>query len=271
MLHRQHLCKIQEGVTPIKILVLGDIHGTYKALEKAVSDSKHWDYSKIVQVGDFGLWDHTLNGVKFLDEANALLSHHGRKIYAIGGNHENWNNWNHYIDNAPVERESGFVHVRSHILLAPRTHRWRWGKNSFYAVAGAASVDKDIRLDDMRAGGSDCWWPQEQITDAEIDGIAELPVDFMFTHDCSNYTPFGFNLIPDFDSQIHRQRIDKALRKLTPKMHFHGHMHKKYDWVNRTGDDKWTHTYGLDCNLSSNVWGILDTDAEEFKFHPRKN
>jgi hypothetical protein len=253
-------------------MVLGDMHGSTHSVGRALEASKHHDYSKIVQVGDFGLWDHLAMGVKFLDDINVGLAKYGRKIYAVGGNHENWDHWNWYVENMPKD-EYGFAIVRSHIMLAPRVHRWTWDGKNFLGVAGAASIDKDIRLMDENNGSPKQWWWQEQITDEEIDGIASSKVvqtDYLITHDCSNRTPWGFQLIPDFDSQIHRQRIDRVLERTEPGMHFHGHMHHKYDWSNRVSGDHWTQTYGLTCNDQSNVWGILDMESNEFRFQPLK-
>jgi hypothetical protein len=65
------------------------------------------------------------------------------------------------------------------------------------------------------------------------------------------------------------------LKKSRPDLHFHGHMHKKYDWVNLIppngeGDYHNCQTYGLTCNDWSNAWGILDMETNEFKFQPFK-
>lgn len=251
------------------LMVLGDMHGSIGSFKRALEHSKHHDYSKIVQVGDFGLWDHLLNGVKYLDELNVELMKYGRKVYAIGGNHENWDHWNWYVESLPKDKY-GFVHLRSHVLIAPRVHTWVWEKKQFLGVAGAASIDKDIRLMDERNGSPKQWWWQEQITDEEVDGIARRKVDYLFTHDCSNRTPWDMRLIPDLNSQIHRQRIDRVLEKSLPDLHFHGHMHKRYDWQNRISGDHWTQTYGLTCNDWSNAWGILDLETNEFRFQPLK-
>ena len=252
---------------PQKVLVVGDTHGSIQTWTSVISRSKHLDYSKIVQVGDFGIWDHVESGVKYLDLLNSLLALHGRVVYAIGGNHENWDHWNWYVEHMPKDKD-GFAIVRNHIRLAPRVHGWSWYDKSFYAVAGAASIDKKLRLAEMAAGRPKQWWEQEQITDAEVAGIANIPRDYLFTHDASNRTPWGFQLVPDFDSQIHRQRIDTVLEKVTPTLHFHGHMHKRFDWMNRVAADKWTQTYGLDADATPNSWGLLDTETDTFKFGP---
>ena len=62
-----------------------------------------------------------------------------------------------------------------------------------------------------------------------------------------------------------------ACQHIAPEMHFHGHMHDKYDWMNLRNTivgAKHIQTYGLECNGRFWKWGILDTDAEEFTFAP---
>ena len=248
------------------IMVLGDTHHYWPGMEKALNDSKAIHYTNIIQVGDLGLWTHTNKGLEFLDKTNDKLALHGRKMYAVGGNHENWDHWNWYVENMPKD-EHGFARIRSHIYLAPRVHSWVWGGKKFFAVAGAASIDKDIRLDDERAGGHKSWWWQEQITDEEVFSIPNVKRDYLFTHDCSNRTPWGFDLKVDQQSYAHRQRIDEALRRTTPNVHVHGHMHTRYEWENLTGDDHWTKTYGLTCNGNVNSWGILNTVTDTFTFN----
>jgi hypothetical protein len=241
-----------------KILVVGDTHGMASVINGIIERTKHLDYSKIIQVGDFGLWPGE-RGVTFLDDINEKLRLHGRKLYAIAGNHDWHPMWNMLTAHAAKD-QYGFAFARSHVLLAPRIHRWSWAARSFQSVAGAVSIDRDSRV-----LGRD-WWLEEQITDWEIATLARLDTDFMFTHDCSNRTPWGFQLIPDHQSQIHRQRIDQALSIVQPRMHFHGHMHKKFDWMNRVSDDGWVQTYGLTCNGYKDSVGLLDLATREFEF-----
>src|SRR6187431_3615570 len=101
-----------------KVMVLGDTHMFWPGMEKVLDQSKSIDYTNIVQVGDFGLWDHTQNGVKFLDDTNEKLRHYGRKMYALGGNHENWDHWNWYLANG-AKTLDGFTMLRSHLFLIP--------------------------------------------------------------------------------------------------------------------------------------------------------
>lgn len=251
---------------PIKILVLGDTHGQRGPAVKAVKKAANQQAGKIVQVGDFGLWTHFRDGVTFLDDLNEACRQFGIKFYAVGGNHENWDHWEWFIENNPRDKY-GFAHVRSHIMLAPRTHFWKWDDKQMAAAGGAVSVDKGWRILEQGKNRT-LWWDNEELTDEHVEALPNQKVDYLFTHDCSNRTPFKARLKPDADSQIHRQRIDRVLDKLKPNLHFHGHMHEKYDWVNRVGADHWTQTYGLDRDGALWNHGVLDTQTDEFVWAP---
>ena len=253
-----------------QFLIVGDTHGSIHSWKAIINNTKSRPYAKIIQVGDFGLWDHTAKGVAYLDDLNLILAHHGRHVYALGGNHENWDHWNWYLEHMPKDKD-GFAILRSHIRLAPRVHRVKWDEKQFLFVAGAASIDKTERLIHMRSSANPVatWWPQEQLTDDEVDRVSTMPANYMFSHDCSNHTPWRRQLIPDFDSQIHRQKIDTILKKVKPNFHWHGHMHQKFDWQNRVDGDRYVQTYGLDADAAPNSYGILDTEADVFKYYPQ--
>jgi predicted phosphodiesterase len=252
----------------MKIMVLGDCHGNTPWTTNVVKHAARHKVKKIIQCGDFGLWDHFSEGVTFLDALNEQLRRDGTKLYAVGGNHENWLRWNWYIENNP-KTDEGFTILRSHIFLIPKTMHWSWQGKQFAAAGGAVSIDKDRRLKLQEETGPDTlfWW-DEQLLDCHVDAFPDKKVDYLFTHDCSNATPWRGRLKPDFESQMHRQRIDAVLKKSRPSVHFHGHMHTKYDWMNRTGGDNWTQTYGLECDGMFWSWGILDLATDEFVFVP---
>jgi predicted phosphodiesterase len=243
----------------MKILVAGDWHGNTGHAMQMVREARKAGVKKIVQCGDFGLWDHLEDGVRFLDQLNEAARKEGVKIYAVGGNHENWDRWDWYVENNPKSYH-GFAYLRSHVLLAPRVHYWGWEGKKFLMVAGAVSVDKQFR----RPGHS--WWANEATTDEHVAKVNDVKVDYLFTHDCSNRTPFRGRMKPDLDSQYNRQQIDRVLAKARPEMHFHGHMHTRYVWENMVTDLDWTKTIGLDMDGTWDAWGILNIETGEFLF-----
>jgi predicted phosphodiesterase len=242
----------------MKVLVAGDWHGNTKHAINMVKEASKAGAKKIVQVGDFGLWTHYEDGIRFLDQLNEAARREGVKIYAVGGNHENWDHWDWFVKNMPKSYH-GFAYLRSHVLLAPRVHYWGWEGKKFLMVAGAVSVDKQWRVE------GHTWWRNEEITDEMVDSI-HGKVDYLVTHDCSNRTPWKGRLKPDMDSLANRQRIDAILGRVKPEMHFHGHMHTRYVWENLVADNHYTKTIGLDMDGTWDSWGILDINTGEFLF-----
>jgi hypothetical protein len=256
-----------------RILLSGDTHGDARSVFHKVDEAVKHGVQRIVILGDFGLW-WRYDGVKFIDEINAYATKHNRQIFALPGNHENYDWWNAAVEAAQKSKATahGWAYLRTNVLLSPRVHDFVWGGKQFVVAGGAVSIDKAERLAYERETGKRIWSKDEQLADSEVDELLAtrfahgVKVDYLLTHDCSNMTPWRDRLKPDFESQIHRQRIDRVLRAIQPKLHFHGHMHTKYDWMNLTGDDFWTQTYGLECNRDLNSWGILDLGTDEFKF-----
>lgn len=264
----------------MKILIAGDTHGDARNVKQKIDFAKEvGDITRVVILGDFGLW-WGLEGINFIDDINIYAKNRNVQIFAIPGNHENYTWWNSVIEGAPA-KSKGWAYLRTHVLLSPRVHDFVWGGKQFFVAGGAVSIDKDYRIEYERKKGKKIWSPDEQLTDEEVEAIKAtrfahgVPVDYLFTHDCSDMTDFKNRLKPDHDSVIHRQRIDTVIRTIKPKKHFHGHMHEKYDWVNDRVhgysafmDEPWdgpsTHTYGLECNSDDWSWGVLDTETDEF-------
>ena len=267
----------------MRILIQGDSHGNVKDIVPKIYIAGQHKIQHVVVCGDFGLWTHFADGQLFLDEVNEAARINNLTVYAVGGNHENWDHWNWMVDNFPTAK--GFAMARRRVLLAPKSHSWKWANRTFVGAGGAVSVDKENRLISEKGGKhfnrdwgimvdggkgtgeKTLWWPNEQFTDEDLWDIKSMgTADYLITHDCSNYTPFGKRLKPDIDSQIHRQRIDKVIASVKPKMHFHGHMHEKYDWVNVQSHGFWdesdaavkTRTIGLEAFQDFNSWGVLD-------------
>lgn len=263
-------------MSPIKIMLVGDTHGSIDDIIEKAQIANSLGIQRLVVLGDFGLW-WGFQGVEFIDRCNEVMKAGNLQLFALPGNHECHELWNHMVKGAQEAQATahGWAYVRSNVLLSPKVHDFIWGGKQFVVAGGAVSIDKDWRLEYERQKRKKIWSPNEQLTDEDIDPILTgrfggVTVDYLLTHDCSNKTPFHDRLKPDMDSQIHRQRIDKVLKHINPKMHFHGHMHTKYDWMNfvgeRNGEAVYVKTIGLECNNDYNSWGVLDTETNEFSW-----
>jgi Icc-related predicted phosphoesterase len=261
----------------MKLMMVGDTHGNTRSLMHSIKVAGDHNIQHLLVLGDFGLWDHFLDGVAFLDDINEYAQANALTVYAIGGNHENWDHWNWYVENMP-KGGKGWAMVRRRVALAPRIHTWKWDNTRFLGIGGAVSIDKEYRLqaEAQRSGPKTLFWPNEEFTDEDVASVEKMDVengfhpDVLVSHDCSTYTPFRERLKPDLDSQIHRQRIDRVLKHTKPDFHFHGHMHTKYDWINTMvhGFQHGTQTYGLECDGMWNNYGIFDTETKEFTWRP---
>jgi Icc-related predicted phosphoesterase len=228
----------------MKYLIVGDVHGDLSFASRMVRVAKAHAIDTIIQVGDFGIWDHMEEGTYFLDTLNVNSVNRGVKWVFVPGNHENYDRLEEYSSRSDYvgsqfRTEEGFVQIRSNILYTQKVNKWTWDGVTFKAVGGAHSIDKDWRT----PGKS--WWPQETLTDDQLNWAAQLgEADVLLTHDCPTYAPFKHRLKNDPDSHIHRQKIDEVVNHTKAKIHFHGHMHDWYDYTNHYGGK----IYGLECN-----------------------
>lgn len=260
---------------PTRILLAGDVHGNTGHMRYLIQTAVDQDCQVVVQLGDFGFWEHEMSGIRFLDDVAAAARAAGVTVYAIDGNHDKTSL---VLDMYVMDRDKdGFVMVRhdqigdSSVLYVPRGHRWTWSVVRFAAFGGAYSVDKAWRLqlegerqlrDDMkeearRSFGSrprripnhsgTLWFPEEEMTDADMDRSLEdaTPVDVMLTHDKPHASNPMWNR-KDFPECLPNQRrLQRAVRTLQPGLLVHGHLHYRYRDTIRTGDDAYCRVEGL--------------------------
>lgn len=257
----------------MRFMIVGDTHGNAGAVEYKAKLAQAAGCERMFIVGDFGLWPG-YEGVQYLDDVNEIGRRYNQQIIALPGNHEDHDQWVKWFELAPRDKH-GFAIIRSNLRLTKKVHPFKMGGKRFYVCGGAVSIDKQWRVE----GKS--WWKNEEFTEADLASVEKYkgpPVDYLLTHDCSDHTKFGFTLKVDLDSQMNRQRIDRAIKALRPRYHFHGHMHAKYEWINTRShglrdtafgydDSEYngasTHTFGLECDYDTNSFVILDTGAQK--------
>jgi len=208
------------------MLVVGDVHGSWSQMEKAIRHAKELELDTIFQVGDYGIWH---NDKGFLNQQQHLLEQWDIQLLFIDGNHENFPRL--------YEKkilDDGTRYVRENITHVPRGSRWEWHGLTFLALGGAASIDKGHRV----VGRS--WWPEELITVEDIiKAQSGGPVDVMLTHDSPRTAPNS--VTDDFRGQMeaieyfgeqamadcidHRDRLAEVTNVTTPRLLIHGHYH----------------------------------------------
>jgi hypothetical protein len=214
------------------VLLVGDTHGNGRWLVSAINVAAENGISRILQLGDFGIWPGP-DGVWFLDYVSDAAAGAGVRVDFVDGNHEDFDYLDALRDSA--ERcEDGSVEIRTGVHWWPRGSVAKWHGKHIGFLGGAVSVDRNHRA------AHRSWWPTEVLTDDEVDGfitnvrtcVAGGKIDVLATHD----SPAEMN-IPAAgrwpadaiaDSELLRGRISRAIAAVRPDIVVHGHWHVRY-------------------------------------------
>lgn len=232
-----------------QLLVASDVHANAAHVTTLLALAKRRGCTRVVQLGDFGFWEHTEWGRDFLAAVERAAGRVGIVVHAIDGNHDKTSL---VLARHPERDDEGFHVVSDHIRYVPRGHRWTWDGTRFAAFGGACSLDKAGRLRKEALTGwpESLWFPEEEMTDGELKQMLVAdpsPVDVMFSHDKprSSDPRWGRADIPE--TWPNQDRIQRAMRALRPKLLMHGHLHFRYSDRVRCGDNAWTLVEGLDA------------------------
>ena len=242
---------------PTRLLVAGDTHGNWLHWKNVLLPAarKH-QVDGIVQLGDFGYWPLTGEGLNYLAWLSAELDDDDLRIVFVDGNHED-----HKALRKLPTRPDGFVEVTDRILWAPRGHRWAWQGVRFLALGGAYSIDRrDRKLDSGRWG----WFKEEVITPEQAKlAIAGGPANVLLTHDApTGALPTLVGMLTRYDpytlqSARHVQEVAEATK---PKLLLHGHWHQ-FQQVRLPGQE--TEVIGLSTDGTRKSWLVLDLPGLE--------
>jgi hypothetical protein len=224
-----------------RIMALGDSHGNLSFMRRAIELAVQHECDVVHVVGDFGFWTHVPAGVTFLNELDLLAQAASTSLMKpftvtfTDGNHESFD----HLYAIPVD-DDGWRRVRANIWHAPRGHIWRWGEVNFMSMGGAHSIDgpggiwapargpvfsRSIMDDDVDLGN---WWPQETITDNEvqtaIQNMTDWPsIDVLFAHDAPTSISLPHSGYPAGDKN--RARLQEVYEVARPQLLVHGHYH----------------------------------------------
>lgn len=218
--------------------MVGDTHGNADWLHDYIYPvALTLSCDKIVVLGDFGAWEHMRHGVHFMDEVNDLGADTGVRLYWLHGNHDNATLvLEMYGDQRDDE---GFILVRKNVLYIPQGHSWTWASSTFRSFGGAYSIDKQMRLamEERRADPGSLWFPEEQMSDAEMDELLSADADekdFVLSHDKPLSSRPNWNRKDISGCAPNQIRLQKALEVHRPTYWLHGHLHFRYTDVVRT-------------------------------------
>lgn len=283
-----------------RIMLLGDTHGNLNFIKnRVIPAASGMGVRWIYQVGDFGYWEHTLEGSTFLNEIDQALTGTGMDLVFIPGNHDKVS----LIPNR-YNLIQGFYHIRAGIWYAPNGTHWKVSKTGFLVLGGAYSIDKQMRLDEeaekarkifnsriknkyeyseayiaeqARAETVETlWFPEEEMTDTELDNILASvdasEVDVILAHDKPFMSNPGIKLLPIDECIPNQRRLQKAVTALQPKLFVHGHLHVRYRDTIRCGDNnEFTVVEGLGADVpnftqyesdwrAKDAWEILNLE-----------
>lgn len=277
-----------------KIMLLGDTHGnTMFIVNRAIEAAKAAGVRWIYQLGDFGYWEHTDEGVAYLNAVSKALNGTGIGLVFIGGNHDKTS-----LIFQRYNSIEGFYVIRPGIWFAPNGTHWTIADTGFIALGGAYSIDKKDRLDRETARARKLfndskhkyqnegyspefvmarsleitaeteWFPEEQMTDDEVDkilaSVSAEDVDVILAHDKPFMSNPGIKLLPISECIPNQKRLQKAVNTLQPKLFVHGHLHVRYTDTIRCGDDdSYTLVEGLGADVPNFNQFESDWHAED--------
>lgn len=231
----------------MEIIIAGDWHGVTPWVTDAVIPyANSHGIETIVQLGDFGYDWPGPKRFQYEIELSKKACLYNVKIVFIDGNHENHDSLDELIENNKPNKD-GHYEVLSNLFYSPRGNRWNWDGVRFGSLGGAFSVDKEARTH----GTS--WWPQEDITQRDMDALGSEPLDVMFTHEAPyGLTPMDLYRVSgnlpqavENAAKVSKYYVEEAMRSTEPKVLFHGHWHY---FVDHYSDP--TRIIGLDCERS---------------------
>lgn len=205
-----------------RVAVLGDVHGNVgwmRMLARALPTLAP-DVTTILQLGDWWMPSDEI------DEAFADTAID--RILVTLGNHEQWDDVSATLDTHPGDA----VRISKLVWLLPRPARLTIGGRSVLSLGGAASVDRQSRIEGLT------WWRDEEVTDAMVDeAIAGGPAELMLTHESPANTPVRLvreilrtnpHAFPKAALEVSaasRARVSEVWESVRPELLAHGHLH----------------------------------------------
>lgn len=201
----------------MKLLILGDIHGSIKDIQRVNEFCNYKNINAVIQVGDFGL------GFRDPCPVETAVISHTRPWFTCLGNHDNWIKYNGY------QNQSLKTFMRAETYTFKNYPHYR-----FVFFGGTESVDSHNRLDGVT------WWAEETPSALDFDLLYETlnkPIPtIVISHDAPTKAhPFeyqNYGLVNKANVPINH--TSSTLQKLfdnldhKPEYWFFGHHHEFY-------------------------------------------
>ncbi len=250
----------------MKVLLLGDVHGNLGHFTNAVEAAKLNGCCAVLQLGDFGFWEHT--SPTHMDAVSDVCQYYDIPVIWVDGNHENHTLLRtKYGPGGPKYNPIGqgfhqgshdpWWEIRDGVWYAPRASYWIWNDKKFLACGGAYSVDKPWRMP------GESWWPEETITRDEADDcMATGLADVVVSHDAPLS---GLQALADtgkecLQTDTNRRLLQEVCDFTRPSLLVHGHYHHRY--TEHLGEnERPCRIEGFGCDPTSNSMGVLRVES----------
>jgi predicted phosphodiesterase len=254
----------------MRFLIIGDIHGNFESffLNYRQLKDRNVFFDIILQVGDFGMWDNTLQFYK--QQMNTYYKNDiEEEIIFVRGNHEEYTRYNtDFFNKYPIGFEKYFknnipFHLDGKVIK----------RNDIFiaGLGGADSTDKNWRIESqnnphMKEQGIKLWWEEEIVNKDYVQYLKNyinennINLDIMISHDY----PYGADIFKNYISDRRgNQLLNIFYYNVNPcKVWFFGHHHR---WL--IGKDVRSNTQFVGLPESHMGYVIYDTDKKEIEFH----
>lgn len=237
---------------PRRIAFCGDWHGNFRWAVAAIEYAKDRGADVLVHVGDFG---YTFEPA-FIRAVIDALFRLDLPLLFVEGNHDDPGALRGPL--AP----NGLRGIGQNLWHIPRGFRWQWGGLTWLGCGGAHSVDRQWRT------GGVSWWPEEAITEADVDRCGNEQADVLICHDVpAGVTVPGLGVGSTWPaeevaaSDAQRALLREIAFSTGPRLVVHGHHHRNYRAEVDYGYGRvFVQGLGMDgTEFDENMW-IVDLD-----------
>jgi predicted phosphodiesterase len=214
-----------------RVAFLGDSHGNLRYLVDTANLLKTMGVDVLVVLGDFGfLWPGRHPNPSELERLSVYLTGAQQQCFFVDGNHEDFEQ----LLAMPLD-QSGVRPVAPGITHIPRGYRTTLAHGrTLAALGGANSVDRADRAPNEN------WWPEESISEADLERLGEDRADILIGHDAPLAVPRLNSILSKTRNRFWsaedlayeragRQMFDRGFKQVRPSLYFGGHFHLHLD------------------------------------------
>lgn len=210
----------------MRIGFIGDTHGRWDDLYRAMGRLLEEGAEMLIQVGDFGWWPSDQK----IDAGNIDALELDHPVYWIDGNHEHFE---FLKDSVEWDRKEP-QEVRPNCLYIPRGTVLELGGMRFGFMGGGCSIDRYMRTEGVS------YFRDEIPSYTEYCQMMEVgEVDVMVTHDAPHVPDHLIGYKNDTQSEGNRRSLRMLKDALDPRYwvsgHYHKHFHREVASCNTVG------------------------------------